>query len=341
MEFDVAMPIVLFLVTAVATFLSGKVEGKLKTSLEEKEFRTRDTALLVISIGIVVSVIVFIPELAIMALFLFSYSSLLFMFTYIFSDLSKARASLFSSIFFIFGLALGIAIPFMALPDASGTYGPLAFFGMAGCALAALTYEQIRTNKKERWYLAVFPPTLFLSLYAFFSKTSIWFPYILDIYGVIFAVLIILYIGSLFTWKTTLIFSVALTAVDIFLVLVTGSMISAARSVSALRLPVLIGVPVIPIVPVEEGIQFMSLGLGDFFFAGLLAIQTWKKFGKKSAIISLVAMSLSFFIFETMLLTYGPTAFPGTLMIICGWLPIVIWKALQTRKTTQNPQMQK
>jgi hypothetical protein len=339
MEFDVAMPIVLFLVTVAATFLSRKVEGKLKTSLEEKEFRTRDTALLVISMGIVVSIIVFVPELALMALFLFSYSTLLFMFTYIFSDLSKTRASIFSLIFFVFGLVLGIAIPFMALPNASGTYGPLAFFSMAGCALAALTYEQTRTNKKERWYLAVFPPALFLSLYAFFSRTSIWFPYILDIYGVVFAVLIILYIGSLFTWKATLFFSVALTAVDIFLVLVTGSMISAARSVSALRLPVLIGVPVIPIVPVEGGIQFMSLGLGDFFFAGLLAIQTWKKFGKNSAIISLAAMAISFFIFEAMLLTYGPTAFPGTLMIICGWLPIVLLKTLQTRKTAQNPQV--
>jgi hypothetical protein len=341
MQFDVAMPTVLFLVTVVATFLSRKVEGKLKTSLEEKEFRTRDTALLVISMGVVVSVIVFIPEMALMALFLFSYSMLLFMFTYIFSDLSKTRATLFCSIFFIFGLALGIAIPFMALPDASGAYGPLAFFSMSGCALAALTYEQTRTHKKERWYLAVFPPALFLSLYAFFNRTAIWFPYILDIYGVVFAILIILYIGSLFTWKATLFFAVALTAVDIFLVLVTGSMISAARSVSALRLPVLIGVPVIPLVSVEGGIQFMSLGLGDFFFAGLLAIQTWKRFDKNSAFISLVAMAISFFIFEALLLNYGPTAFPGTLMIICGWLPIVLLKTLVSRKTAQNPRIQK
>ena len=336
MEFDVAMPTVLFLITLAATFLSRKVEGKLKDTFEEREFRIRDAVLLIASIGVMVTVIVFIPQMALMALFLFSYSMLLFMFTYIFSDFSKTATGFFCCLIITAGFLAGVFAQTAHVPDMLGNYGPAIFFGMATAGILALFYEQRRASKKERWYLAILPPALFISLYAFFSGTPIWFPYLLDLYGAIFAVLIILYIGSLFTWKTTLFFAAGLTVVDIFLVLVTGSMVSAAKSVAGLRLPVLIGVPIVPLIANEGALYYMSLGLGDFFFAGLLAIQTWKKFGRKPAILSLVAMSVSFFVFEAFLLTYGPTAFPGTVMIICGWLPILLWKTLTSRKTAQT-----
>ncbi|MCL6579679.1 MAG: hypothetical protein K6T73_09935, partial [Candidatus Bathyarchaeota archaeon] len=153
----------------------------------------------------------------------------------------------------------------------------------------------------------------------------ICFPYLLDMYGIVFAVLIILYLGTLFTWKTSLIFAALLTIMDIILVLFTGAMVSAARHVSVLRLPVLVSLPTLPTITTD----YMSLGLGDFFFAGLLGIQTMKKFGKKFAILSVAAMCISFFIFETILLNYELKAFPGTLMIICGWLPLVILKRLK------------
>jgi hypothetical protein len=32
-----------------------------------------------------------------------------------------------------------------------------------------------------------------------------------------------------------------------------------------------------------------------------------------------------------LMLNYGFRAFPGTLMIICGWLPLVLWKKLKSR----------
>jgi len=336
MEFDIAMPTVLFLVTLVATFLSRKVEGRLKNTFEEREIRIRDAVLLIVSIGVMVSVIVFIPQMALMALFLFSYSMLLFMFTYIFSDFSQTATGLFCCLIITGCFVAGVFIQTVYVPDTLNTYGPVAFFSLSAAAILALFYEQMRASKKERWYLAILPPALFICLYAFFSRTPIWFPYLIDLYGAIFAVLIILYIGSLFTWKTTLFFAVGLTAVDIFLVLVTGSMVSAAKSVAGLRLPVLIGVPLIPIVTTEGALHYMSLGLGDFFFAGLLAVQTWKKFGRNSANISLIMMSTSFFVFEAFLLTYGPTAFPGTLMIICGWLPVVLWKTLTSRKIANS-----
>ena len=56
--------------------------------------------------------------------------------------------------------------------------------------------------------------------------------------------------------------------------------------------------PTIPLIVTAEGIRFLSLGLGDFFFAGTLATQTYKKYGRKTALVSAVAMTLSFGVFE-------------------------------------------
>jgi hypothetical protein len=333
MNFDVVMPLALFLVTIAAMLLNGKVEKKLKGVLEEKEFRTRDAVLLVSSVGVTVSLIVFIPQLAVMIIFLFSYSMLLFIFGYLFSDMKKARTELFLTAFIIGGLAAGAARFLVFGQVENAFHGALAFLALSIFAFAALVYETRRTSFAERWYVAVLPPTLFICLYLFFSRTPIWFPYLLDSYGVIFAVLIILYLGSLFTWKTTLIFAALLTVVDIVLVLFTGSMVSAARHVSELRLPVLVSLPTIPTILLEGNRLYMSLGLGDFFFAGLLTIQTYKKYGKRTAVLSALAMTISFFIFEALLLTFGPTAFPGTLMIICGWLLLVLPKSLKKMLT--------
>jgi len=87
---------------------------------------------------------------------------------------------------------------------------------------------------------------------------------------------------------------------------------------------------------VGSNVLFMSLGLGDFFFAGILATQTFKKFGKRTAVLSVLTMSVSFAVFEAFLLNYRWGAFPGTLMIICGWLPVVAWKILSERKLRQQ-----
>jgi hypothetical protein len=80
----------------------------------------------------------------------------------------------------------------------------------------------------------------------------------------------------------------------------------------------------------------LSLGLGDFFFAGILATQTNKKYGWKAAVLSTVTMTVSFGIFEAFLLSTNFGAFPGTLMIILGWLPVVAWKMVAERKTKSN-----
>ena len=271
MNFDLGMPITLFLVTLLSMFLSKKTEGKLKGSLEDREFQTRDTALLVGLMAVMITLVVFVQQISVimMVLFLFAYSMLLFTFTYLFS--------------------------------------------------------------KNRWYLGILPPAVFILLYVFLRDTGVWIYYLSNVYGLVFAVLITLYLATLFTWKTTAVFGVLITVMDIILVLVTKTMVEAANAAIHLSLPVLVSVPLIPLNITSNGILMMSLGLGDFFFAGLLAIQTFKQYGKRYAAVSAVAMTVSFFIFEALILTYQIRAFPGTLMIICGWVPLVLFKELQKR----------
>ncbi|MEM3824359.1 MAG: hypothetical protein QXH87_05435 [Candidatus Bathyarchaeia archaeon] len=332
MYFDFAMPLTLFLVTLVAMLLNDKVERKLKGVFEEKKFGFLDALLLIGAISITVWLIVFIPQMAVMIVFLFAYSTLLFTFTYIFSSFGKFGAKLFCMAFLIVAFLISTITLFTFIENNTVVYGVPTFFGLSSFAFLALLYEESRVSTKERWYLAVLPPALFVSLYIFFSRTPIWFPYLLNLYGIVFAVLIILYLGSLFTWKTTLFFAGALTFMDIILVLFSGAMVSAATHVSGLRLPVLITLPTVPEIATEFGKVYMSLGLGDFFFAGLLALQTFKKFGKELAVLSAIGMGISFFIFEAFLLNYRPGAFPGTLMIICGWIPFVLWKSLKGKR---------
>lgn len=270
MTFDIAMPLTLFAVTLVSLFLNQKAEGKLKTTFEERELRVRDALLLVVMMVVMVSAIVLFREMVapLMVMFLFSYSMLLFIFTFIFSN--------------------------------------------------------------NRWYLAAVPPATFVLLYVFFRDTALWSGYLTSVYGVVFAVLITIYIGSLFAWKSTFIFVVLLTVVDVILVLVTGAMVEAADITRGLNLPVVVMVPIIPLIATESGgLGMMALGLGDFFFAGLLAIQSFKKYGKRFAILSVIAMAVSFFVFEAFILTFRFGPFPGTLMIISGWLPLVLLKNLE------------
>lgn len=329
MYFDIAMPLTLFIVVIVAMFLERKVERKLKVAFEEKEFGVRDAVLLVAAMSVTVSLMVFIPQMAIMLVFLFAYSMLLFIFTYLFSDLKKTGARMFCLTFLIVSfLAATISLISFGV-NSTVAYGALALYCLFGFTFLALLYEENRTDTGERWYLAVLPPALFICLYVFFSGTPIWFPYLLNLYGIIFAILIILYLGSLFTWKTSLIFVCLLTVMDIILVLFTGTMVSAATKTIGLNLPVLITLQTFPPVEFDGNIVYMMLGLGDLFFAGLLAIQTFKKFGKNFATLSVIAMSASFFTFEAFLLTYRLGPFPGTLMIICGWLLSVIWKKVR------------
>jgi hypothetical protein len=82
----------------------------------------------------------------------------------------------------------------------------------------------------------------------------------------------------------------------------------------------------------------MRLGLGDFFFAGILASQTLKRFGKKTAVASLLTICISFAVFELILLNpelssaLPVPALPATLPILVGWLPVILVKMFLMRK---------
>ena len=332
---DVTMPFALFLVTLAALLLSKRVEGKLQSTFEEREFHARYVVLLVVMIGVAVSIIAFVPQIALIALFMFSYSSLLFTFSYFFSGLNKKRALLFISGFLVASLVVGLIALLGPFVGVSVFYGGLAAFGLAVFALGSSLLELRKGKLGGKWYLAVLPPALFVIAFFVFRSTPLWFPFLFDAFGVVFAILITLYLSSLFTWKTTFIFAGFLTVMDFILVLITQVTEPAAAQLTGLGLPVIIVLPIIP--PIFNsaalwGLQQIGLGLGDFFFAGILATQTCKKFGMRTSIISAVTMSVAFGVFEILLLNTDFKAFPGTLMIILGWLPIVAWKLLVERK---------
>ena len=293
---DVAMPLTLLLVTFVALLLSKRVEAKLRSTLEKREFRTSDIVLLAVIVGVAVSVVVFLPQMALIALFMFSYATLLFTFSYLFSAVKKKRAMLLISTFIIASLVVGTVALLGLFGGDYVFYGGFAAYGIAVFAFATLLFESRRAGSGCRWYLAVLPSALFITVFFVFNQTPAWFPFLFDAFGIVFAILITLYLSSLFTWKTTVIFAAALTVMDFILVLVIPVMEAAATHVASLGLPVLIVLPIVPPISTPAGLfglQTVVLGLGDFFFAGTLATQTYKKLGKRTGIISALSVKSS------------------------------------------------
>lgn len=322
MYFDILMPTILFVVTVAAMFLSKRTEAKLKATMEEREFKSRDTPLLAALITFVLFIVVFVPSMTILIIFLFSYCSLLFTVSYVFSDVKKKSLILYCSIFIVASVLSSMAT-LLVLPSNVSIIGILAFASLTLYSVFALLYTLRRAKSKYKWYLATLSPALFLLLFFFFNGTVLWFPFLLDIYGITFALLIVMYLSSLFNWKTVFIFAALITVLDIILVWITGTMVQAANSVSGLGLPVLVAFPTLPLIMANGNILILRLGLGDFFFAGILATQTLKKFGKKTALISILTMSVSFGIFELLMLNSSVfDALPATLPIILGWLPV-------------------
>ncbi|NLF87746.1 YibE/F family protein [Candidatus Bathyarchaeota archaeon] len=357
---DIAMPIALFATIMVALYLNRRVEGKLMATVEKKEFKARDIVLLAAFIVIMITAISYtaifnpggITESVLLVLFLSSYTMLLFTFSYVFSNTSRKRAQVISAGFGVASLAFGFAGLTAPLSDAYTTLRIAVFFALAICCFGIAAYMQKKpvVQKKGRWYLAAQPPALFLSLIIFFNilyggAVEIWQPYLMDVFGFTFAVLIILYLSSLFNWKTVGIFAALLTVIDIILVIGTGTMVTAAKQFTGLGLPVLVYLPNFPLIYNMEGlIQYRGLGLGDFFFAGILLVQTYKKFGKKTALAAASAMAVAFGIWEAylseVLAALEPIVgreiggFPGTLMIICGWVPVVAVAWLLQKKNS-------
>lgn len=170
-----------------------------------------------------------------------------------------------------------------------------------------------------KWYLAVLTPVLFIALFILFRDTYLWTPYLMNLFAIIFAICISVYMGGLFSWKTTTLFVVLLTLMDIVQVLITGFMIGASEKMITLRLPVMIIVPTFPSRDISPS-GLIGLGLGDIFLTGLLCIQTMQKYGKKFGLVSVGTIAIIFLLLETILINYNVGFFPATVFVISGWL---------------------
>ena len=244
---DVFLPSVLFLIAVIVVFLYSRLDKKVDQLFGGQELHLKHAILLVVAIGTMVTVIFAIPEHALLGIFLFAYTAILFLFTFLF-------------------------VP--------------------------------------KWYLAVVPPVLFILSFLYF-----WNIYLFNLFAIIFGISISVYMGNLFTWKTTAAFATLLTIMDIIQVLITKDMVRSFNRVLELGLPAFIKLPTFPSVG-----WFSHLGLGDVFFFGLLSIQTTRKYGRKFGLASILIMAIVFFLFQTVQVNFEIKDFPGTVFIVGGWL---------------------
>ena len=255
MIFDISLPLALSLITVAVLFVHTKLGERIKSLLGGKELTTRDVILLVVMMGVMVTVlgwtVIKIPEMAIVVFFLYAYSTVLFMFTY-------------------------LIVP--------------------------------------KWNVAVIGPLIFIILYLLFRETYVWNIYLVNLFAVIFALSVSVYLAGLFTWKTTAVFVTLLTILDVIQVFLTGFMVESGKKMVALQLPVMITLPAFP----SKG--YVGLGLGDIFLSALLAIQIAEKYGRKWGFTSVAAIGVVFLSLWTVSINYGVEFFPGTVFVICGWL---------------------
>ena len=253
-EFDVLLPTVIFFVVTVSVFLYQKLENEITALFEERKLMARDAVLMVIAMGIMVTVIAFVPTQAIKIVVVAAYSYMMFSFTY-------------------------IAV--------------------------------------KRWYFAIFPPVIFIVLYVRYWELFAYNLFVFNLFAAIFAVIATVYMGTLFSWRTTLIYAGLLTVMDAVQVFGTGFMgEAAAKMVDVLALPVAFRIPAYPAVT-----WMMFLGLGDVFLSGLLAIQTASKHGRGAGLLTAATVGVAMFIFEVIALnTTLFVHFPATLVVVAGWV---------------------
>jgi len=250
MILNVSLSLTLFLITLAVSFFYTRYESKVQFLFGGRKFRLWDAVLFVAAMGIMVTILAFIPKLDIIKVFfLCVYSLVLFIFTY-------------------------LVVP--------------------------------------KWYFAVLSPTVFVALYLLY-----WNIYLLNLFAVIFAIFASICLGTIFIWKTTAVFAALLTIMDIVHVLVTGFMVVSGEKILALGLPAMVIIPTFPSW-FPRGVAF--LGLGDILLAGLLVIQTSKRYGRRFGIMTAIAIAAVFLLLETILLNFFAEYFPATVMVVCGWL---------------------
>lgn len=81
---DVLLPSLLFLIGVTVVFLYSKVDKKVDRLVAGQKLRPIHAIPLVVAISVMVTLVVYIPQYALLGLFLFAYAALLFLFTCLF-----------------------------------------------------------------------------------------------------------------------------------------------------------------------------------------------------------------------------------------------------------------
>lgn len=247
MQFDVILPISLFIFLVTTIFVYQKILNKIRDLFEKVELGKYGVILFVLMLGGIITIVAFLPNVAVQILYLSSLSYL----------------------------------------------------------LASFSYLVLKS-----YYTAVFPPIVLILLYFLF-----WNNFVFNIFALIFACIIIIYVNNIFSWKSLLIFAILTTILDIFQVFGTGFMGKTAVKVLELKLPVIIFLPTFP----SSG--FILLGLGDIIFSGLLSIQMVMKKGSIAGIVTALTIAIALFFYEIFSFnTQYFTFFPATIVIVLGWL---------------------
>jgi len=258
MRFDVVLPSVLFTVSVASLLLYVRYERRIRILFGGQRLHAREAVLMVLAMGLMITIIAFIPQQAIMVLFLFSYSAILYLFAYLIAS---------------------------------------------------------------KWYLAVLAPALFIFLYIFY-----WNVYLSNLFAIVFAISISLYVGSALTWKYIVVFVPLLTLLDLVQVWGTGLMGKVAEKLITLQLPAMISVTAFP-----SDMQ-AALGLGDVFLAGILAIQSTQKYGRKFGLLSIVTITVIFSLFWIIQINLQVRYLPATVPITGGWLVAMMAKQIRDKE---------
>jgi len=83
MEIDFLLPLSVFLIVSSSIFLHERFEKKMRSIFEGKKLGMREVVLIVLLMGVMVTLVTFIPGYAIQILFISAYAYMLLMFTYI------------------------------------------------------------------------------------------------------------------------------------------------------------------------------------------------------------------------------------------------------------------
>jgi presenilin-like A22 family membrane protease len=205
-------------------------------------------------------------------------------------------------------VAMIVVIPGMLLQ--------ILFLFSASSLLFLLTYLII-----PKTLVALLPPALMVALYFLY-----WNLILMDLFAVLLVVSAILYIGRLFTWKTTLAFAFLLTAMDIIQVFGTRYMVTVTEKTSGLSLPAMIIVPSYP----SPG--FTALGLGDLLLSGLFATQTAQRWGRRYGLVCCASVAAALLIGEYIILNTPYNFLPATVFVTLGWLATLGLVRLRAKK---------